>query len=281
MNKKGEEGSGGVGLPTIIGWIIALILLGTLLFFAINNINFDFFTKNTQNAIDQASSDPDLAVLRFSDNPVPVNEYVAKSGTCEKTDMAAYERYKEIIKSAVSTSGLNSAVTGSGFDAEVLMVALITQESGAKWNPRAVSPCASSGIVQFIPSTALSYGLTISVKKGTESFRFTNNDQYRAFVNKENLWQNCRPDLCGKSVSPCNSCTTQYCDFEKDERFDPAKAIPASAKYLASQIKACGSVSKGVAGYNSGNCDGESNAGYTENILNKWYPRWAACLKTK
>jgi hypothetical protein len=179
------------------------------------------------------------------------------TGVCKGVDVTAYQKYSSDIADAVQESGLADTLKGTGFDGVTLMASLITQESGAKWNERAVSPCGSAGLNQFIPPTGRAMGLNVP---------------------KYDLAE-CNMALCKMKVAVCNSCTPDKCQYDVDERFDPHKSILASAKYLNQVTKICKTVAKGVAAYNGGPayCK-EANAGYTQRILEVWYPRWAACL---
>ncbi|MBI2232417.1 MAG: transglycosylase SLT domain-containing protein [Candidatus Aenigmarchaeota archaeon] len=165
-----------------------------------------------------------------------------------------YNQYKDVITSAVDSSGLKTAASSRGYNAEALLAALISQES--EWNKDAVSPCGSAGIVQFIPKTARSLGLSVPVYN----------------------FEECNIDLCQIKVSACNSCTPTACSKSSDERFLPEKAIKAGAIHLTNEIERCGGITEGIGGYNGGTSCKEKNAGYTTAVLDKWYPKWVSCF---
>jgi hypothetical protein len=186
-----------------------------------------------------------------------MSKTVAKTvvGSSVQDYVSKYNQYSSVIDSAVAANNLGSYIDNPG----ALVAALITQES--KWDEKAVSPCGSAGIIQFIKGTAQSMGLKVPDTYGTSS--------------------TCQPSLCGKSASAwsnCNSCTKNTCDYTNDERFIPEKAIPTGVRYLTQNIKNCGGVWYGVAAYNSGKCGQEANSGYV-NAIKGYYESWKQAIQ--
>jgi hypothetical protein len=260
----------GASEQVIVFFIIAiLVVLAFLLFFPkqakeTSNSLIDL-TKGT---IDEAVGNidvPDLNVeggnlKKSSDDIIPT------IGRCERLDINSFNKYKPTIDDAVRESGLANTIAGSGFAPDLLMASLISQESA--WKENAVSSCGSAGIAQFTPATARVVGLQAPV--------------YDFVLIASNA---CLQHACSgrgvTQISECNSCVengTRCKSKEEDERFNPQKAILASAKYLKGQIATCRSVNTGVQAYNSGNCQrAQVDTNDKQLILGTWYPRWAAC----
>ncbi len=137
-----------------------------------------------------------------------------------KQDIENYEPIVKIVKEEAEENDIDPN----------LILAIIKMES--EFNDTAVSPCGAAGIMQLVPATAMHYGLKVAIKKGEESILFDNFDEYKNYLNSNNLWKKC--DKCGEDVvvSPCNACTVFYCDYKNDERFNASKSIQAGIKYL-------------------------------------------------
>jgi hypothetical protein len=105
------------------------------------------------------------------------------------------------------------------------IIALIYIES--RGDPKAVSTGAAAGLMQFIPGTAIDYGLKVSYK-GLNLPNFKTSQEYKNYIGTHKRWSYC----AGNLVSPCNYCDRSKCDYENDERFKPEKAIPAAVNYL-------------------------------------------------
>jgi len=130
---------------------------------------------------------------------------------------------------------------------ENLIKAIMWQES--RYSQYAVSPGGAAGLMQIVPETALDLGLKVAMKnpKTGNLMTFEKTDgsiivkengkeetinNYKDYMTSNNLWVNCN----GISVSPCNSCTKQYCDYSSDERFDMEKSIEAGARHIESLL---------------------------------------------
>jgi hypothetical protein len=282
----------GMTSQTLVVFVLVLIVLG---------LSFGFFPgmiKNlsatligaSEDQVDKAIGQVEIKEDVIATQTTPIDDKPLLkpiTGTCDnKVNPQNYQTYQSIIESAVKKKGkqgksLEQALEGSDYDAKALLASLIQQESGGNWDKKALSPCASIGIAQFTAATAMTYDMKVAVMYNGKTQTFTSITNYRDFINNNNLWKEC--GSCGTKVSPCNKCTPEFCDYNNDDRFKPELAIPASATYLADQITLCKKAGKsivyGVGAYNSGNCNGEANKGYTAAILEKWYPSWAACLQ--
>lgn len=107
-----------------------------------------------------------------------------------------------------------SAAARSGFPASTLAAISYLESFG---NPRAESPAGPKGIMQFSEATARSAGLKI--------VRVT---RYHTHVSTQRV-RNKR----GKLVKHKVKTRIPYTVLVRDDRFSPAKAIPAAANYLA------------------------------------------------
>ena len=128
-----------------------------------------------------------------------------------------YTQFKTDIDKAFQTHNVPAS----------LLVALIYKESNG--DPRAVSSGAAVGIMQFIPTTFIDLGGKVAFNTITLSEPQTP-QAYEAAITDGGYWVNCN----GIQVSPCNSCDRSQCDYQRDERFKPAIAIPKGAAYLQS-----------------------------------------------
>lgn len=148
-----------------------------------------------------------------------------------------YNRYKTVIDQASKSTIV---------PVSLLIGVMAAETDGTEAAEKAVSPCSAAGIVQFIPGTALQYGLKVQFAKvenidkvNQELAKIANNPinagrKYSQLREKYRLYFPC--DKCKSSqknvLSPCNTCNLNTCNFTTDERFMPAKAIPAAARYL-------------------------------------------------
>jgi len=131
-----------------------------------------------------------------------------------------------------------------------LVKAVVYKES--EFNPLAVSPCGAVGLMQMIAATAIENGLKVAIKTEEGSKIFDDYEEYKNYLNENDLWIECRKDICKTKVGPCNSCTKQYCDYENDERFDIEKNLEAGIKHLKYLLNKYKEVKYALAAYHEG-----------------------------
>lgn len=107
--------------------------------------------------------------------------------------------YRDLIEQAGLTYGVPAE----------LIAAIIQAESS--WDADALSCAGAAGLIQLVPSTARSYGLTVPPYEMT------------AIECDGKTWEN---------VPVCNKKTPEKCDRAADKRFDPQKNIDAGARFL-------------------------------------------------
>ncbi len=125
-------------------------------------------------------------------------------------------RQKTVTPTSDLTQFIDQVSIANGIEPK-LIKSIIQAESA--WNANAVSMCGAAGLVQFIPSTARSFGLSVP--------------EYEKEWCPDEATTKCKLNGNQVKVSACNSCTKNKCDLINDERFNPQKAVEASVKYLA------------------------------------------------
>ena len=108
----------------------------------------------------------------------------------------------------------NDAAAKSGFPASTLAAICYLESFG---DPKAASPAGPKGIMQFSEGTAKAAGLKV--------VRVT---RYRTVVTKQQV-----PNKKGKLVTRKVRTKVPYTLAGRDDRFNPQRAIPAAANYLA------------------------------------------------
>lgn len=165
------------------------------------------------------------------------------------------KKFKEIVTTKENIINMAKEKAKSyGISSEII-IGIIYVESN--FTSDAVSLGGAVGLMQLIPSTALEYGLKVSMKNpnnNSEIITFIKeknylkverdgkeekilikeslHETYIDYMNKNNLWVNCN----GYKVSPCNWCHKEYCT-EKDERFNPEKNLEAGIKHFKSLLE--------------------------------------------
>jgi NAD-dependent dihydropyrimidine dehydrogenase PreA subunit len=180
----------------------------------------------------------------------------------DPNDVSGYYTYKTIIDDAVAKEGADVKIVP-------LIAAMITQES--HWDANAVSPCAAAGIAQFIPSTAMGSpcNLRIEQSDGSKGYPLVPNTKACRDLGATN-----------SQISSCHSgnldacCTLRKKDCV-DDRFDPAKAIPAMIRLLKGYGDSGGSYEAAIKAYKGGTT--EDNANYYS-LVSKRLANWKVCI---
>lgn len=128
-----------------------------------------------------------------------------------KTLEGIFAAYGSFINAAADRYGLDPA----------FIVAVIYTESRGKSD--ALSCTGAVGLMQLQPETATMLGLSVP--------------NYPVVVMDERIKKGCPAYVTRKKVSSCAYGYLERCDQVNDERFDPAKNIDASAKYLRQLIE--------------------------------------------
>jgi len=184
------------------------------------------------------------------------------------TYFSGYLKHYATIQAAVQKYNLGSYVDHP----EELVAAIITAES--RWDEDAVSPCAAAGLMQMVPGTARGRGLNVPVYQQIDAT--VSCPACADLLREAGLNPNTQ-------ISVCNSCTENQCDKTNDERFDAAKTIDAGVNYLVEgfQDPDCqNNLARVIGRYNSGDCSGASNPGYTQKVLT-WHETWKECFERK
>ena len=182
-----------------------------------------------------------------------VSSGVSSSGSGSAISPVLGGTFGENLEIIYNTYKLEIDSASSKYNVPIkIIVGLIYKESAGK--SRAVSTGSAAGLVQFVPATAISYGLKIQylnigpVTPGLnlELSQLTSSTagNYGSIMSKYGAWID--------SKSPCNIKSLQYCDYDNDDRFKPSLAIPAGAHYLSKLYKSEGSWNDALVRYNGG-----------------------------
>ncbi|HIG97293.1 MAG TPA: transglycosylase SLT domain-containing protein [Candidatus Aenigmarchaeota archaeon] len=221
----------------------------------------------------------DIPIVVDDSNYVPVDsgpsvnpDYVTSGGAVSCSNLpasfvAGYNQYSAVIRSAADNYLRNSGIDNP----EALIAGIISIESA--WNPRAVSPCSSAGIAQFIGSTARTYDLYVPPTPGGYEWAWCPDAQTTICKAISRTTGN----LVKTKVASCNSCTPNNCKYDQDERFNPEKSIDALANHVKDLMNRCENLDGAIKAYNSGNCASEANTGYFSTVKN-YYLKWRNCL---